>query len=54
MWVGIAASLTVAYGMRTGDEPISIADTDHPVRRGVEAATYLRHERAITSSAGYA
>lgn len=24
-WVGIGASLTVAYGMWTGDEPISIA-----------------------------
>ncbi len=25
VWVGMGASLTVAYGMWTGDEPISIA-----------------------------
>jgi quaternary ammonium compound-resistance protein SugE len=25
VWVGIGASLTVAYGVWTGDEPISIA-----------------------------
>ena len=47
VWVGIAASLTVAYGVRTGDEPISIADTDHPVRRGVEAATFTTRQPRI-------
>jgi hypothetical protein len=54
MWVGFGSSLGVAYGMWTGDQPISIADTDHSVRRGVEAATFTTRQPSRSAVRGNA